>query len=789
MRRATILSVVATMVPIAVAVGGSATRVAAATVPAGFTDTLVTTLSRPTAVESLPDGRIVVLEQSGRVRAGFPGQALPTVLTLANTCLGGERGLLGFTHDPGYLSNRRVYVYYTRDAPGAPNGCVNRVSRFTMEGVIDPASETVLLDDISSLGGNHNGGDLDVGSDGNLYVSIGDAGQDPRQDGGTNAARDLSLLNGKILRITLDGQPAPGNPLTGAGTEPCAVRGNLPSTPPTSCQELFAWGLRNPYRIAFDPNGGGDRFFINDVGQSSREEVDDGGVGRDYGWNLCEGFCDGGPPAGITDPLTDYPRSVGTVITGGAFVPDGLWPAELDGGYLFGDAGSGSIFLRRADGSVDYDTPWATDAVGIADMVFAFDETGRTALYYTRNGNGQVRKIVWDGQAAPPTPSSLAFGAIAPTRAYDTRTGLGVTAGDVRSDTTRLVDLPTPSPAVQAALVNITVTNNAGWGFLEAWTPRSLRPPTSVVNVVQPGEDVANASVVTLDAQGRFVLHATMATDVVVDVLGWFSTTPGTATAGRFVPVEPGRLIDTRQPSGAQLPSGSSNSYVEAAGRVDLPIAGQIGMPAASGIGAAVVILTALGTTAPQSGFASAHAGGTPVPDASNVNTNGNGDIRANLVVVPVATDGSLSVTLERVDDVLVDVVGYFTPPGAPTSASGLFTAVSPTRLYDERAPGAPTAPAGGTLTLDLDDGGLPAAGGAIAVLQNLTITATTGFDFVTAYPGGGAVPEVSNVNAVAADQTRAALAVTKLGQGATVGYFTFGSSMLVVDAFGYFRS
>ena len=416
----------------------------------------------------------------------------------------------------------------------------------------------MLVDDISSLGGNHNGGDLDVGSDGNLYVSIGDAGTDPRQDGGINAARDLSLLNGKILRITLDGQPAPGNPLSGAGTEACATRGNLPSTPTTSCQELFAWGLRNPYRIAFDPNGGGDRFFINDVGQSSREEVDEGGIGRNYGWNQCEGFCPGGPPPGITDPLTDYPRTVGTVITGGAFVPDGLWPADLDGGYLFSDAGSGSIFLRRANGTIDYATPWATDAAGIADMVFAFDEAGRTALYYTNNGDGELRKIVWNGQTASPTPSNLAFSAIAPTRAYDTRTGLGVTGGDVRSDTTRLVDLPTPSPAVQAALVNITVTNNAGWGFLEAWAPRSLRPPTSVVNVVQPGEDVANASVVTLDAEGRFVLHAAMATDVVVDVLGWFSTTPGTATAGRFVAVDPGRLIDTRHPAGAPLSSGSN---------------------------------------------------------------------------------------------------------------------------------------------------------------------------------------------------------------------------------------
>jgi hypothetical protein len=106
--------------------------------------------------------------------------------------------------------------------------------------------------------------------------------------------------------------------------------------------------------------------------------------------------------------------------------------------------------------------------------------------------------------------------------------------------------------------------------------------------------------------------------------------------------------------------------------------------------------------------------------------------------------------------------------------------------VYDERAPGAPAAPAGGTLTLDLDSE-LPSAAGAAAVLHNITITATTGFDFVTAFPGAGALPVVSNVNAVAPDQTRAALAVTKLGAGATVGFYTFGSSMLVVDTFGYF--
>ena len=104
-------------------------------------------------------------------------------------------------------------------------------------------------------------------------------------------------------------------------------------------------------------------------------------------------------PAGGHHRSADrLPAVGGHVITGGAFVPDGLWPAELDGGYLFADAGSGSIFLRRADGSVDYAAPWATDAGGIADMVFAFDEAGRMALYYTLNGNGQLRKIVWNGQ-------------------------------------------------------------------------------------------------------------------------------------------------------------------------------------------------------------------------------------------------------------------------------------------------------------------------------------------------------------------------------------------------------
>jgi glucose/arabinose dehydrogenase len=781
-------------VGLVVALGRPAPAVAA-TVPSGFTDVLVSTAQRPTAVEALPDGRLVVLEQPGRIRVGFPGQVLSTALDITGTvCLGDERGMLGFTHDPAYLSNGHVFAFYTRDEPAAAGSCVNRVSRFTMSsGVIDPASEVVLLDGISSVNGNHNAGDLDVGSDGFLYVTVGDAGRDPRGDagagGGNDAAQDLSLLQGKILRITRDGRPAPGNPIGGPGTEPCATRGNTPATPTTSCQEIFAWGLRNPYRFAFDPNGGGDRFFINDVGQVTREEVDDGGIGRNYGWNTCEGPCPPGVAAanGFTDPLTSYPRSDGTFVTGGAFVPDGFWPPVYDGAYLFADGGSGKIWVRFANGSVDYAAPFATGAVAIADMVFGFDEGGRVALFYTLS-SGQVRKITSNAQVAAPAPANLAFDGIASQRVYDTRVGTGVVAGDVRAGTTRLVDLPAP-PGARAALVNLTVTNNAGWGFVEAWAPRSLRPPTSVINVVQPVEDVANAVVVTLDSDGRFVLHATTATDVVVDVLGWFTETTGTAAAGRLIPAGPGRLVDTRKPDGFALVSGSANEYSDSSttsiGRVDIPVAGRLGVPAASDVDAVVVVLTALGES--RSGFVTAHAGGSPVPLASNVNVSGDGDIRANLAVVPLGQDGSMSITRERVEDVIVDVVGYFTSATAPASASGLFSATAPVRAYDERAPGAAPAPAGGTLTLDLDSAGVRAAATAGAVLQNVTMTATSGFDFVTAFPSAPTVPEVSNVNATAAGQTRAALAITRLGSGGAVSYFTFGGSQLVVDVFGTF--
>ncbi len=151
-------------------------------VPTGFEQTTVANVPAPTSIEVLPGGRMVILEQGGRVRITSRAGVLRSrpALTIPNICSGGERGLLGFTHDPQFATNRFVYIFYTRDAPSSPGGCVNRVSRFRMvRNTIDPASEKVLLDKISAEGGNHNAGDLDFGKDGFLYVATGDARHRP----------------------------------------------------------------------------------------------------------------------------------------------------------------------------------------------------------------------------------------------------------------------------------------------------------------------------------------------------------------------------------------------------------------------------------------------------------------------------------------------------------------------------------------------------------------------------------------------------------------------------------
>lgn len=398
---------------------------AAATLPPAFADDFVASAAAPTALAFTPDGRMLVTQQSGQLFVFRGTTPLGTALDLtmgARICSDLERGLLGVAVDPAFATNRAIYLFYTfnrhnacpTSQPTNPNNPVNRISRFLLpdSNRIDSASEAVLIDNIPSPAGNHNGGDLDFGRDGYLYITTGDGGCDYANNsgcgGGNDAARDPHALLGKILRVTRDGGIPPGNP---PGTTRCNATGV--ATPGQVCQEIFATGLRNPFRFGFDPNASGTRFFINDVGQSAWEEIDEGRAGSDYGWNAREGFCANGsttncgaPPSNLTNPLHAYGRNNGcTSITGGAFVPNGVWPAQYNGTYLFSDYVCGTLFLLRQGSGGAWSATEFAPAQGQGTVHLRFGPYNDTqALYYTTYANGgQIRRIALRFSDVPTT--------------------------------------------------------------------------------------------------------------------------------------------------------------------------------------------------------------------------------------------------------------------------------------------------------------------------------------------------------------------------------------------------
>jgi len=170
------------------------------------------------------------------------------------------------------------------------------------------------------------------------------------------------------------------------------------------CQEVFASGLRNPFRAAFDPNAAGTRFFVNDVGNHTWEEVDLGQAGADYGWPTREGPCAkdsdvdcGPPPAGVTNPVFWYHQSpVGGAATAGAFVPNGVWPAEYDGAYLYAEFVAGTINRLVPQAGGGFTSVEFTPAADVTTLRFGPDG----AVYYaSRASGGEIRKIVATGGA------------------------------------------------------------------------------------------------------------------------------------------------------------------------------------------------------------------------------------------------------------------------------------------------------------------------------------------------------------------------------------------------------
>jgi glucose/arabinose dehydrogenase len=293
----------------------------------------VARLEQPVAMAVRPGERTLYLvEQIGRVRAVRGGRLDPTPVVdiSAQVTAGGEQGLLGLAFSP---DGRHLYLHYT-DRAGD-----HQISELTMRGRrADPGSQRSVLR-IDDPFGNHNGGQLAFGPDRRLYIGFGDGGGggDPQGNG-----QSLGSLLGKILRI--EPRPAGGRPYRVPADNPFVDRdGARP--------EIWAYGLRNPWRFSFDPATGD--LWIGDVGQNAWEEVDRepaGSGGRNYGWNRREGrhaYAGGERPAGAVDPVIEYGRAGGGCTVIGGFVYRGQRIRGLRGAYLYGDYCAGWVKAAR----------------------------------------------------------------------------------------------------------------------------------------------------------------------------------------------------------------------------------------------------------------------------------------------------------------------------------------------------------------------------------------------------------------------------------------------------------
>lgn len=355
-----------------------------ATLPSGFAETRVATgLASPTAMSFAPDGRLFICEQGGRLRVIKNGALLSTPFLTLSVNSSGERGLLGVAFDPNFASNSFIYVYYTTS--GSP--IHNRVSRFTASAgnpdVVAAGSEVQLLN-LPSLSSatNHNGGAIHFGTDGKLYISVGD-------NANSANSNPLTTTLGKFLRINADGTIPSDNPFV---SQTSGIN-----------QAIWGRGLRNPFNFAVDRTTG--RIHLNDVGQDSWEEVNHAIAGANFGWPQTEGP---NPPgvSGVRYPIHTYQNAGSNcAIVGAAFYrpTTANFPAEYAGRYFFGDFCGGFIRMLSPP---NYSTSagFATGISSLVDIQTAADGS----LYYLARGGGDVFRVRYTANSAPSITSQPA---------------------------------------------------------------------------------------------------------------------------------------------------------------------------------------------------------------------------------------------------------------------------------------------------------------------------------------------------------------------------------------------
>ena len=332
------------------------------------------------AVSPADDDRLFIIDQEGLIRILEGGDLDPTpFLDISDDVLsGGERGLLGLAFHPDFAANGKFYVNYTAGADGSD------FSTFVVEFVagpedrtVDPGTATELLE-IPQPYGNHNGGMLAFGPDGYLYISTGDGGGagDPDENG-----QDTTTLHGAILRIDVD------------SGSPYAIPADNPFVGGPGADEIWAYGLRNPWRFSFDEG----LIYIGDVGQYAHEEIDvaaaDAG-GLNYGWNTLEGEACFDPPSGCSSagtvlPVLDIPHDPSCSVIGG-FVYRGSRMPEVDGHYFYSDFCGRYLrsFLHNG-GDATQQQEWAAVAQQVTSM--GMDASGDL---YVSTIDGRIYKLL-----------------------------------------------------------------------------------------------------------------------------------------------------------------------------------------------------------------------------------------------------------------------------------------------------------------------------------------------------------------------------------------------------------
>ena len=367
--------------------------------PAGFAMNIIASgLDRPTAIASLPDGTLLIAEQSGFVKRLERGTSkTETLLNLSDEVNGlFERGLTGMAIDPQFAVNGFLYLLYTYDKPGEiPDGDglrTGRISRFTIHnGVADSNNRTIILDGFESNVPFHAPGTLRFGSDGFLYASFGDSSDPYQPSDGALRSQDLNQLHGKIVRIQSNGSAVTSNPFYDA-THPDSVR-----------SKVFAYGFRNPFRFRAHPKT--NQLYIGNVGWQTIESLVRVQGGENFGWPCFESSraipeyqtkmqCTGVMPSQLTKAQYDYYHNGGSAsIVAGDFAGEGF-PSEMHGDFFFGDYSQ--KWIKRAvlndDGSVARVLDFGVGVGFSVDMMFGPDG----ALFFIDYLNGAVKRISYE---------------------------------------------------------------------------------------------------------------------------------------------------------------------------------------------------------------------------------------------------------------------------------------------------------------------------------------------------------------------------------------------------------